>query len=703
MKKVADWFLAHKLLRVLLPLVIIIVWLGISGVGGPTFGKIGDVSSNDPSSFLPTSAESTQVANIQKEFQNSNTLPAIIAITSEHTLSAKDFQSIATATDKLKTIDGVASSPQIAGPIPAEDKKAVKLIVPINSAFEIDKVVTTMRKDLNTNLNSSLSSYVTGPAGLSADLVAAFGGIDGILLLVALSAVFVILLIVYRSILLPIIVLLLDVIALSGSILAVYYLAKSGVIVLNGQSQGILSILVIGASTDYSLLLVSRYRESLHKFKDKWQALFSAIKNSIEPIAASAATVIIALLCLLFSDLRSNQSLGPVAAVGIATSFIASMTFLPALLALFGRAAFWPNRPSYDAKAVSSKTADKGLWPAVARFVSKKPRMIWITSSLVLVVCALGLIQLQASGTSTADTIRTQSNAVDGQKALAEHFPAGSGDPVVIVTKQSQADDVLSTVKAKSGVEMPSLYTGGSPFGNQPPVVKNGQVLVNATLTDSPGSLAAEKTITSLRNTLHSDYPGTLVGGQTATLLDTTITAKDDLYKIIPIVLVVVFIILALLLRALIAPLLLVLSVMLSFAATLGVSALVFNHIFHFPGADPAVPLFGFVFLVALGIDYNIFLMSRVREEAKKMATRPAILQGLRVTGGVITSAGIVLAATFAALGVIPILFLLQIAFIVAFGVLLDTIIVRSLIVPALGYDIGSNIWWPSKLAKKSK
>lgn len=702
MNKITDAFLNHRWLRVAIPGLLIVVWLVLGGVGGPTFGKIGDVESNDQSTFLPASAESTKVANIQKEFQASDTIPAVIVITSLKPFQPDDFQSVAAAKSKLSVIHGIASGQPIAGPIPSRDRKAIELIVPIKSSAQMDTVVSDLQHSLDTNLPNSLSAYVTGPAGLLSALIAAFGGIDGVLLLVALGAVFVILLIVYRSILLPIIVLLLDIFALSGAILALYYLAKSGAITLNGQAQGILSILVIGASTDYSLLLVSRYRESLQEFENKWRALFHAIKTSIEPIAASAATVILALLCLLFSDLRSNQALGPVAAIGIAFAFLASMTFLPALLAVFGRAAFWPNRPRYSEyiKQKATRSTTRGLWPRVASFVGRSPRKIWVISSCLLVLATFGLLQLKANGVSNADTILTKSKAITGQKVLAEHYPAGSGTPVVIVAPKNYAQKILGETKKQPGIETATFFSGDNPFSHAQPIVKEGRVLIDATLKTDPGSQSAETTVAQLRNNLHQISSSVLVGGQTATMLDTNNTARTDLYKIIPIVLIVVLIILALLLRALVAPVLLIVSVMLSYAATLGISALVFNHVFHFAGADPAVPLFGFIFLVALGIDYNIFLMSRVREEAKHIATRPAILKGLSVTGGVITSAGIVLAATFAALGVIPILFLAQIAFIVAFGVLLDTIIVRSLIIPAITYDIGQKIWWPSKLSK---
>ncbi|MFI5060579.1 MAG: MMPL family transporter, partial [Actinomycetales bacterium] len=330
----------------------------------------------------------------------------------------------------------------------------------------------------------------------------------------------------------------------------------------------------------------------------------------------------------------------------------------------------------------------------------------WISALLLLVACAAGVTQLKANGVQQTDLVLTQSDAVDGQKVLARHFDAGSGSPVVIVAKQREADAMLTAVRATPGISAAIVYAGdanpGAGDAAPVPVVKEGRVLINATLASAADSSAAERVVRDLRTTLPGTDSSALVGGVTAIALDTNVTAQSDLAKIIPIVLAVILIVLMLLLRSVVAPALLIGSVVISYAAALGVSALVFNHVFAFPGADAAVPLFGFVFLVALGVDYNIFLMTRVREESLRIGTRPGILRGLGVTGSVITSAGIVLAATFAALAVIPILFLVQIAFIVAFGVLLDTVVVRSLLVPAVSYDIGKAIWWPSRLSRRN-
>ena len=696
-------------LRWLVPVVLVLTWLGLAGVGGPTFGRLEEVSSNDQASFLPASAEATEAQDWQAKFRDSDEVPGIIVIEKSEAFTPPQLGELASLKADLENLK-LGST--VIGPIPSRDAKAVQFVVPIGSSVELKDAVKELRDTVKEAAPEGAQTFVTGPAGLAADLTAAFGGIDGILLLVALSAVFVILLIVYRSLLLPIMVLLTSVFALCAAILLVFGMAKAGWIQLNGQSQGILSILVIGAATDYALLFVARFREALTHTTNRTAAVLTAWRASFEPILASGATVIIALLCLLFSDLNSNKALGPVAAAGILCALFAALTLLPALMALLGRAAFWPFRPKLlpedqrEPELVTGLEGQKGLWRATGSLVSRRPRTVWVASVLLLLVAAGGLFQLKANGVPQTDVILTASNAVDGQDALARHFDAGSGIPAVVVADQAKAAEVLDKVKADDGVgEAYLLGPGNVPITGAPgtpsaPDVRDGKVLINATLKNAADSLEAEETIKSLRTEVKAVDSSALVGGVTATALDTNTTAQRDLLVIIPVVLVVILFILMLLLRSIVAPVLLVLSVVLSYAAALGVSAFVFNNLFGFPGADATVPLFGFVFLVALGVDYNIFLMSRVREESLKHGTRPGILRGLVVTGGVITSAGVVLAATFAALGVIPIMFLVQLAFIVAFGVLLDTVLVRSLLVPALAYDIGPRIWWPSKLGR---
>jgi RND superfamily putative drug exporter len=651
--------------------VLLVIWLALGGFTGPYAGKLSEVAENDSSAFLPNSAESTQVAELQKKFQRTNAIPAIIVVERAGGLTEGDKKFLA---DRGK---GFQASPVIPAP---NDGEAAQLVVLLDPAKEVRDSVVELR-DGAQNAPEGLKVLVTGPAAQIADLVKAFGGIDGLLLIVAGAVVALILLVVYRSPLLPLVVLVSAVFALGLASFVVYLLAKNDVLALNGQSQGILSILVFGAATDYALLLVSRFREELRDTQDKFTAIRTAWRGTIEPIAASAGTVILGVLCLLFSDLDSNKGLGPVAAIGIAAALLTTMTFLPATLALLGRAAFWPFAPKHG----SPHPETSGLWGRVAGMVRREPRAIWIVTTLVLLVGAAFLPQLKASGTAQSDVFLSQVESVAGQEVLSKHFPGGTGSPTVIITSEGKTAEVVEKSNVDGVAEV------------RPSGTADGLVRIEATLKDAPDSDAAVETVQRIRTAVDG-IDGTKVGGQTATLLDTRTTSEHDRLLIIPIVLVVIFLVLALLLRSLLAPVLLIGTVVLSFAATMGVSALVFNHVFDFPGADPVVPLFGFVFLVALGIDYNIFLMTRVREETKRLGTVEGTLRGLSLTGGVITSAGVVLAATFAALAVLPILFLTQIAFIVAFGVLLDTLLVRSLLVPALSVDIGGRIWWPSKL-----
>ncbi|WP_425860199.1 MMPL family transporter [Arthrobacter sp. TWP1-1] len=733
--KNTDWS-PQRWLRIALPAVLIVVWLLAAGLGGPTFGKISDVSTNDQASFLPASAESTVARDWQLKFVDSNVIPAVVLLTSEEPLTQDQLVEIAGLSQKMGAVPGVQkptapATTTIAGPIPSQDAKAVEFLVPISDTGEIKRVVAELRAELDASAPEDLSVYVTGPAGLTADLVSAFGGIDGVLLLVALLAVFVILLVVYRSVVLPLLVLFTSVFALCASILVVYYMASWDWIKLSGQSQGILSILVIGAATDYSLLFVARFREALSQVDSKWTALRQAFRGAWEPIVASGSTVILAMLCLLFSDLNSNRSLGPIAAIGILFSLLAALTCLPALLVAFGRVSFWPFMPKVESghghrhkhtaggaaglsagmtAGMTSETSNDverglagvgGVWRRIGLLIARKPRLTWVVTLVLLLAASTGIVQLQANGVSQTEVILGQSNAVDGQRALAEHFDGGSGSPVLIIADQGSKDQVLAAVERTEGITEASLYTGsGRPDATAEPVVKDGRVLINATLKDQADSESAEQVVVELRKQLPQVDSSVLVGGVSAIALDTNVTAQSDLFKIVPLVLLVILIVLILLLRSVVAPLLLIGTVVLSYVATMGVSALVFNHVFGFPGADATVPLFGFVFLVALGVDYNIFLMTRVREESLIMGTRAGVLRGLGKTGGVITSAGVVLAATFAALGIIPLLFLAQLAFIVAFGVLLDTVIVRTLLVPALSYDLGDRVWWPAKSAR---
>ncbi|ROQ16797.1 RND superfamily putative drug exporter [Curtobacterium sp. PhB172] len=700
-----------RFLRIVLPALVIVVWLAIASVGGPYFGKISEVSTNDQTSFLPASADATKVQERSSEFRQESGAPAIIVLERDGGMSSSDL----TAAKGLATQLGDRDDVEAVSPvIPSEDGDAVEIVATLTTAADTGDAVEAIRADVDDALPAGISGYVTGPAGFTADLTEAFAGIDGLLLGVALAAVFVILIIVYRSPLLPILVLGTATFALCASILVVWWLAKADIVTVNGQVQGILSILVIGAATDYALLYTARFREALRDHRTGWGATKAALRGSLEPILASGGTVIVGVLCLLLSDLNSNKALGPVAAIGIAFSLLAALSLLPALLLAFRRAAFWPLRPAYgSAHPVLTGPDARGIWARVGRLVAKRSRVVWIVCTVGLLAMGTGLVGLKADGVPQSDLVIGASQARDGQDVLADHFPGGSGSPAQVIGSERDLDALVDAVTGVDGVDGVVAAAKDAPSGTVPvtgdstssggaaaPTVSRGDVLLEATLSDPADSDAAEQTVRDLRTAVERVDPGAVVGGVTATAVDTNDTGIRDRTLIIPVVLVVILLILMLLLRSVVAPLVLIGSVIVSFAAALGVGALVFDHVFHFPGADPSVPLYSFVFLVALGVDYNIFLMTRVREEALRHGPHEGVLRGLGVTGGVITSAGVVLAATFAALGVIPILFLVQIAFVVAFGVLLDTIVVRSLLVPAIAYDLGRRAWWPSRLSR---
>jgi RND superfamily putative drug exporter len=480
----------------------------------------------------------------------------------------------------------------------------------------------------------------------------------------------------------------------------IYLLAKHHVIALNGQSQGILSVLVLGAATDYALLLIARYREELHLHESRFDAMRAAYRGIFEPILASGSTVALSLLVLLLSHLSSNRGLGPVGAIGIACAMLTILTLLPALLVTFGRWIFWPRIPHFD--GVDSQLT--GMWSKVGNTVSQHPRRLWITTALGLLILAGFSTTLQTNGLSTSQSFTTRPESVVGQDLLLKHFSGGQGQPTEVVVKASQVKEVSAALLSIRGITSvqpyndPGVITSG--IGQQIKVV-DGRAVLEATFIQAPDSVGARRLVPIIRARVHQIDPTILVGGTSAVYYDVDQASSRDKRVIIPIVLLLIALILSLLLRSLVASGLLLMTVVLSYTATLGVCQLVFHNLFHFPGADTAFPLFVFIFLVALGIDYNIFLMTRVREESAKLGTRAGVIKGLTVTGGVITSAGVVLAATFAVLGILPLVFLVELAFAVGFGVLLDTIIVRSILVPSLVHDIGGIIWWPSKLRSK--
>lgn len=761
---------ARGIVRGLVVLAVAAGWLAVAAFGGMAQGQLSQVQTNDAAAFLPSSAESTRAAELSGEFTESESLPVLVVLEAEDggalapdAVAAVQPVAEALPAVALPGVDPDAGDPATIGDVltadpvvvPSEDGEALLLPLSLDAAQAdasladdesvVGALVQAVRDTLDSELGATadsageagLRAWVTGPGGFVADLTNAFGGIDGVLLLVALGAVLVILVLVYRSPFLPFAVILTAVFALCAAALVVYHLADAGTLTLNGQAQGILAILVVGASVDYALLIVARYREELGSVASPTAAMRRALRRSVEPITASAGTVVAGLLCLLLSDLASNRSLGPVGAIGIASAYLAAFTLLPLFLLIVGRRSrvlFWPRVPHAEvgAHAAGPVTAEPaapaaphhgshvapgsdvdpapatGVWGRLARGVGRRDRVVWIGTAVVLLAFAAFLPTFQASGTGQADVFLTDVDAVAGEEVLADHFPAGTVQPATVIVAQDEADAVAEAALEVDGVVSATVYTGatsgvpgGPPAEDAEPVVVDGNVRVDVATEAAADTTEGVATVERLRDAVHEVAPDALVGGAAAETLDAQDAGTRDLRVIVPVVLVVILLILMVLLRSVVAAVLLMLANVLSFAAALGVAALVFEHVFQFPGADPAVPLYAFTFLVALGVDYSIFLMTRVREESARLGTRDGVLRGLAVTGGVITSAGVVLAVTFAALGVIPLLFLAQLAFIVAFGVLLDTLVVRSLLVPALVHDLGPRTWWPSRLARE--
>ncbi|WP_151530230.1 MULTISPECIES: MMPL family transporter [Corynebacterium] len=668
-------------LRTGLPLVLVALWIAIMGLGGPQFGAISEVSSTDPASFLPETAESTTVQKALSDFRNGDSIPAVVVISGDSATP----EALGSLPEELAPeFPELSFSPLL----PSEDGEAVQLVAAIPSDAAITEVVAELDSAIEQRLPAADEMWITGPAGFTADLSAAFAGIDSQLLLVTVIAVLLVLVVVYRSPILPLLVLLSALTALCLAVAINVALARAGIVTINGQVQGILFILVIGAATDYGLLYTARYREELTKHTQPWTATLRAITGTWEPIAASAGTVVAGLLCLMLSDLASTTALGPVASIGIAAAVASSLTFLPALLLLLGRVAFWPRRPRPSQESQESPT-----WTRVADATERHPRALALGMSALLACGWFGLIGFDADGVPQSDFVLGQSDARDGQEVLDRHFPGGSGSPVYVLADESAADTTIATITKTPGVEQPAALSLESPIpGRGAATVVDGRVMIQATLDAPADSAAAKDTVRQLRAAL----PDAAVGGTTAVDIDTNDTSIRDRQVIIPVVLLVITVMLAVLLRSLLAPVMLLATTILSFGTALGVAALIF-HLLGFSGADPTVPLYGFVFLVALGIDYNIFLMTRVREEALEHGTHRGVRRGLITTGGVITSAGVVLAATFSALAVIPIQFLVQLAVIVALGVLIDALLIRSFLVPAFTLWAGNRIWWPAQ------
>jgi RND superfamily putative drug exporter len=658
-------------------------WLiAVAGLG--TFaGKLTDVQNNEASSWLPGNAESTRALEKMEPFQDPNAIPTTVVYEKTSGLTPEDMSALQQQAAELQEMDAVEG--KVIGPIPSKDGQAAQTVVTYNLGANGWNKMPDIAKDIHKIAQVDGGTvYIAGAGGQAVDSFEAFEGLDSTLLLAALLVVIVLLLFTYRSPILWILPIFSVVASLGASLGLIYFLAKYADLTVNGQSQAIVSILVIGAGTDYALLLVARYREELRRHDDRHEAMAFALHRATPAIIASASTVIVGMLCLTLADMNSTAGLGPVCAIGIAVTLLAMITLLPALLVIFGRWMFWPKKPTFG----SDEPTSHGIWARVGSFIKPRPRRVWVLTSVGLAACIFGVLTLNVNGLSTEDSYTKVFDSVKGQRVLTAHGLADNSTPVMVVSNADQASEVSEAMTGIDNLEAPSE-----------PVVKDGVAFITANLSVDATTNAAFDTVDVVRDRVHAvDGAGALVGGQSALYDDMLKANTRDSKVIIPVTLFVVLLILMLLLRALVAPLILIATVVLSFGTAIGLGALAFQYIFDYPAVDPSYPLFVFVFLVSLGIDYNIFLMTRVREETATRGTREGSLVALAATGGVITSAGLVLAATFAILASLPLVFLVELGFTVALGVLIDTIIVRSILVTAINLDLGAKIWWPSKL-----
>ncbi len=663
-----------------------IIALVVTMAGGALLGLIPESNSAEQAPVvLPATAESARVTELLKEFPGGDQAPVILLVTRAdgEPLSPADLA----AADQARTRTMAAAGDQGAPPIPlapSADGEAALSPVPLQAdlnGFALTEKVTQLREAARDGLPEGLVVNVTGGPAFGADIANSFSGANVTLLAVTVGVVALLLIITYRSPVLWLVPLL--VIAFADRVAAVTGTAVAQLTGFggDGSTSGITSVLVFGAGTNYALLLISRYREELRKTLDHRAALRTAVRFAGPAVAASNATVVLALLALLLADSPTTRSLGVQAASGLVLAAVFVLCVLPPLLALFGRKLFWPFIPTPGGQEITTT----GAWHRVADWVAEHAGRVAVASILTLGVLATGLIGTPV-GLSLIDQFRVSADSVDGFKTLAAHYPSGVTDPTRVIAPTASAESVTSAIQQTPGV------ASVTPAGVSDTGLTQWQVVIDA----APASDAAFETVTALRNSVHKADPAALVGGTDAQALDARNTAVHDQWVVIPAILVIVLAVLYVLLRAVLAPLVLVAATALSTLAALGLGSWIGIHLLGFPALDNTTPLFAFLFLVALGVDYTIFLVSRAREETPLYGTRGGIVRAVSATGAVITSAGIVLAAVFAVLGVLPLIALTQLGIIVGLGILLDTFVVRTVVIPALFTLIGPRIWWPA-------
>jgi RND superfamily putative drug exporter len=644
----------------------------------------GSDSTTGPGSGLPDSADSARVSAAQQSLPGADTSSGLFVFHRDSgvELDQDDLAAVDRASQALATfaLDGFVPPATV-----ADDGTTAIVVVPLSVESDVDLAAeraTELREAANADLPDGLTALLTGAEGFAVDIAGVFAGADFTLLLTTVIVVAVLLIVTYRSPWLWLVPLVVIGVAdgLAG-IVATRVAALAG-IELDASTTGILSVLVFGAGTNYALLLIARYKDELRINEDRRVAMSSALRGAGPAVIASGSTVVLSLLTLLFAQLTGNRALGIACAVGVVIAMLFALVVLPAALVMFGRGLFWPYAPRFG----SPNPSEKGVWARLGRAVSRKPLVVAVVGIAVLGGLSVGATQVQ-TGLSQTEAFRSEPEAVRGQNLIAESFSAGSGSPTVVIVDAAYAEEARNLAESVDGVD--SATVGES----------DGTITqVSVVLSAAAETAAAFDTIEVLRGELHGlDGANALVGGLDAQALDVATATTADQNLVMPLILALVFLVLVILLRSLLAPVLLLATVVASFFASLGLSWVLFRTVFDFPALDTNVVLFSFLFLVALGVDYNIFLVTRAKEEATLVGTREGMVRALSATGGVITSAGILLAAVFAVLGVLPLITLTQIGIIVCVGVLLDTLLVRTVIVPALVFIAGDRFWWPRR------
>jgi putative drug exporter of the RND superfamily len=692
----------------------VIAGVALSGAFQP---KLQEATVNENEAFLPESSDSTEVINlVEDRFEAGREVDALVVYNREGGLEPDDSARIgedarelcdtAELTELLAVIGpegpvcGAAGGaardarPEGAPALISEDGTTALLLVRTKSTESeaIQDNVDAIREVVPPSDagEDELNAYVSGVAGIVSDSIDVFESIDVTLLLVTVGLVLVLLLLIYRSPIIALVPLFVVGLAYGIAAAAVYGLVEAGAVEVNGQTTSLLIVLMFGAGTDYCLLIVSRYREELRVFEDRHEAMAHATERTAPAILSAGATVVASMLVLTLADLKSTQTMGPVLALGVAIMLLAGLTFLPALLAALGRGAFWPAAPKLGSEAKQTS----GFWRRIGHLVHDRPVLALVTCVTILGLGALGNL-VDRGSLDFGEGFRTDPDSVQGQEIIDETLSAGQTAPTQLIVSTSSAEPVARALGEEELVDA-VVPTGESADGEL--------ARLDVTLAADPFSDEATEAIPDLRATAEgASEPGAvvLVGGTSAENFDTTDTLRADAKLIVPLVLLVIFLILCVLLRAIVAPLYLVATVVLSFAFAIGISNLIFSEVFNQPDGDPGLPTFAFIFLVALGVDYNIFLISRIREESERLEIHDAVITGLERTGGVITSAGLILAGTFCALMTLPLEALFQLGFTVALGLLVDTFLVRTVLVPSIAFLLGERNWWPSRVGRR--